>query len=340
MSKPVLEKWKSNGPLQAALYYARKNRLARIAAAENSGPTNPVTNTYSTANVGGNGYRDQIFTVTSTMGDYSGAVQDLVDSSGHWTNQPSTAVSGTAIIFEIANMSRVITGFSITKDANFGTDVYSFQGSPDGSTWTTLATGLAPTSSTTFAASFTNTTAYKYYRLLGTGGTTSSTPSQWTEIDFTISGNQFERGARESLVTVVATGFTVNGSNGIEVSMSGTEGQTGGTNAWYPSDGNVAGCTISFTFSETVILQGILPMTSGGGGNEGVWQLQAMVNGAWVDVGTAQTWNMNDNAADWMSYLSNTTLATEYQLLGVSGTLNNGPWQEQFLFDIQASNHG
>lgn len=75
-----------------------------------------------------------------------------------------------------------VTGFALISSGNYSHGTWNFDGSNDGSTWTTLSSGFTLATSTAsgtlykYQTTFSNSTGYRYYRLIKTSGTASSAP--------------------------------------------------------------------------------------------------------------------------------------------------------------------
>jgi len=129
---------------------------------------------------GGSGDRTTFMTVTSNL-SVSGALSKLVNGSlsqtAFWFN--GEAVNGTKYLKFDFGSAKVVNEMKFYQDGTASNQgVWQFQGSNDNSNWTSIGTtftlgGVATETITTMSA---NTTAYRYYQLLGVSGTTSSAP--------------------------------------------------------------------------------------------------------------------------------------------------------------------
>lgn len=84
MSKPLFQKFKSSAALQAGLYYARKNRLARIAASVNPGPPVASTTFNSADEATGIVLSNGKLTATLSSGGNAGVRGTTSHSTGKW----------------------------------------------------------------------------------------------------------------------------------------------------------------------------------------------------------------------------------------------------------------
>lgn len=138
--------------------------------------------------VGGSGVdRSSLITVTAGYSVASSGqnAQNWVDgATGNNTTDSVDFASGQTAItiafdFHGSGKKQRIVGLSISQSNGTGQGTYTFEASNDNSSWTALATGIAwltdiNANGTNFT--FSNTTAYRYYRLRQTGGSTSSSP--------------------------------------------------------------------------------------------------------------------------------------------------------------------
>lgn len=150
-------------------------------------PASPINNVKSYSSKGGKGNRSSFLTVTTTAALGGGTIQTLVEGTGFYggTDGGSFASfftagqSGKEIKFDFgASYSPVITEFTWFQDGVNSHGTWDFEGSTNGSSWTSLATGLTlgGATRTTYTGMSGNTTPYRYYRLIQTAGVTSSSP--------------------------------------------------------------------------------------------------------------------------------------------------------------------
>ena len=138
--------------------------------------------------VGGSGVdRSSLITVTAGYSVASAGqnAQNWVDGGvGNNTSDSVDFASGQTAItitfdFHASGKKHRVVGLSISQSNGTGQGTYTFEASDDNASWTPLATGIAwltdiNANGTNFT--FTNTTAYRFYRLRQTGGSTSSSP--------------------------------------------------------------------------------------------------------------------------------------------------------------------
>lgn len=154
----------------------------------NTGTVSMGTPSYS--NTGGSGNRSSVITVSTTLTMGAGVITRLVNgdytSNGTWvTNQ---AVLNKTITFDFgAGAQKYITEakwYQSTADTH-GT--WKWQGSNDNSTYTDIGSSftLGGATTQTITTLSGNTTAYRYYRLIGISGSANPAPYIY-QVDFKI----------------------------------------------------------------------------------------------------------------------------------------------------------
>jgi len=149
----------------------------------------------SYANSGGTGNRTASITVSASGFSFTGGASSIVngntsESAGAYVGA-SVALSGKYIQFDFgAGASKVIQEVKIYLSAGTYSlnGSWQWQGSLDGTNWINIGGGYADTASTpqmisTMAAC---TDGYRYFRLLGVGGTTGANTPYWSEFEFKI----------------------------------------------------------------------------------------------------------------------------------------------------------
>jgi hypothetical protein len=149
----------------------------------------PCTPDYG--NTGGTGNRTSLITVS---GDYFGSSGfKMVDGNTTSAGQgffPDAAVAGKAIVFDFgAGKAVLITEVKYYQQNTTSQGTWKWQGSNDNSTWTDIGSsfalgGVATQTITTLSG---NTSTYRYYRMLGISGNSSSNPWLY-EFEFKICG--------------------------------------------------------------------------------------------------------------------------------------------------------
>lgn len=136
-------------------------------------------------NVTGNTGNARAITVTVSSGPFAGTINNLVDGaignnstdSVEWTN----ALTNMVLKFDFVTAQRC-NEFFYVQSTSAAQGTYTMAGSNDDSSYTTLATGIdLSNSSSNHKVSFTNADAYRYYRLTQTGGTTSGGGVPWVQ---------------------------------------------------------------------------------------------------------------------------------------------------------------
>lgn len=137
-------------------------------------------------NVTGNtGSARSSITVTMSPSPFAGTVDNLVD--GNISNNSSDSIefaSGATnqeIKFDFGTSTR-INAFFYVQSTSAAQGTYTFAGSNDDSSYTSLQTGIdLSNSSSNHEVTFTNTVAYRYYKLTQTGGTTTGGGVPWVQ---------------------------------------------------------------------------------------------------------------------------------------------------------------
>lgn len=280
---------------------------------------------------------ESITTSLTHSGDPMQMVNGDTSSGSQFQINASQTVAGSTVLFKFFK-ARLITEFTLTKDATGGGEVYKLQGSNDsGGTWDDLQT-FTVTGSGSQAVSVSTTIPYKWLRFLGVSGTTTN--PLWYECDFKMSYNNYEAGGRNSIITCTTSLTLGSGSGGIGTFINGNFG-TSSVNSWWPNSGQtVSGQTITFQFSDPVIIVAAGPYTDPNGATtEGTWKWQGSNNNStWTDLSTAQTFDAPGYATGPGNSRFVMDVATGsylyYRMLGVSGTSSNAPFIEEINFTI------
>jgi hypothetical protein len=213
---------------------------------------------------------------------------------------------------------------------------WKWQGGNDGSNWTDIGSpftlGGAATQTQTQLNG--NTTAYRYYRLLGISGNASWNPWLY-EIQFKIDYNTTSVpynyantggvGDRNSIITITET-LGVGGS--ITNFINGSY-----DSAWW-SGQPVTGTEIKFDFgvgASKVINDAIWYQQYDA--THGTWQWQGSSNNSnWTNIGNQFTLGAQYQSQTELN--GNTTAYRYYRLYGISGTFNSGPYIDEIDFSI------
>lgn len=287
--------------------------------------------------LGGTGARSGVFHVTSSLSFATGSAPFFTASNGSesFSFTSAQAVSGAEIKFQLRGRPRIIDGFKWYFNGGTATTgaTWVLEGSNDDSTWDTLhtfafdptLTGVTKTGlgggDYYIEASFSNSTEYAYYRILGTGGG-NTTNTTMRRIEFSIQGNEYESGDRitGSLVTVT-TNMTLTDSADFFF-----DGATDTTAPRYPFEGTGTGKYLKMAFPEAICIDRVYMQ----------WQdvtSQAMGTWQWQGSNDDSTWDVlkadfsmlsiRGDDTDGGSYhaLTNTTDYFYYQLICTSGTI-------------------
>lgn len=218
-------------------------------------------------NIGGSGDRTSMITATYSPGLAARAASLMVDGattalSGIQVPNGITDVTGAYIQFDFGvGVSKVISEVKWYLSNNGAQGTWKYQGSNDASAWTDIVSnGVFG-----FPDTLTNSTGYRYYRVLGVSGAIIGGGSGYyiDEVEFKIgdaTGNQFvgihnatptaalsikawgssTATAFEVLQTTGATSFTAldNGNIGIGTPMPNTKFQITGGDAAVTTQGN------------------------------------------------------------------------------------------------------
>lgn len=225
---------------------------------------------------------------------------------------------------------RIMDAFTIYCDGGgkggWSADV---QGSNDNSAWTTLTSFTMDTNATQ-EVTWANTTAYQWYRIIGTAGNMSWDP-YWREIEFRLDDmDPVSRGNRAAIITVTTNmttwsgtvGALIDGNEAVQMQFDG--GQSGGK-------------YLQFDFDHEVLLKAAYTVPDGNGGSMGQWKWQRYDFGAaaWVDISDTVTWwsiqlgNMTyADGENWFNLKYNDAASTRYRMLQTGGSTQSLVWRE------------
>lgn len=294
----------------------------------------------SYTNKGAINNRTGLITITGDVGWGWGSIYELINGTeGNSAWFSGGAASGKYFKFDFGSGNApVIDGFKWLQDSSSGHGNWKFEGSNNDTDWTTLESATALATAATTEHSFSNSTGYRYYRLLGDSGNISGGP-YIREIKFKIDNslaadtsyaNEGGTGNRTSIITVTASsGVFWTGS--VSTLVDGANAQT------LLSAGNdITGKYIQFDF--------------GSGNSKIIDELY------WNDSGWSHTavfsWQGSDNGSDWTTLGSgyrltytgiailpqNGTGYRYYRLYGESGIIHGNPYIYEVEFKIVNSN--
>ena len=286
------------------------------------------------------GSRTSSITVTTTASLGGGVIANLVNggfgndgTNGLWF---SGGQSGKEIKFDFGvGAQKILDGFRwIQSGGGSGHGTWQAEGSNDGSSWTTLSSGftLAGTQNNQ-QYTLTNTTAYRYYRLLQTSGTTDSGP--WVhEIELRIADitdvgrDAAEAGDRTSTITTTTTATAGVGSSITNLVDGGIT--DGATDSFSFTNGE-SSKEIKFDFGSSKIITGLRWLQSLAA-THGSWVVEGSPdNSSWTGLASAFTLGSpGPQVVTW----TNTTPYRYYRLRQTSGTTSSTPWVQEAEFRI------
>lgn len=295
----------------------------------------------SYANTGGTGARTPYVYVSYNASNTFVSANDgsfLVDGSFADVHSFTGSQTAAWLKFQFAQ-AKVVNGIKWYQSASGAQGTWKMQGSNDDSTYTDLGSSFTLNGTTTGTEFlFTNNTAYKFYKLAQTGGTTTSSPSL-REIEFKIEsglashaslvstsyGNTGGTGARSGVITATnsaslfASGSMANLIDGSQANVAFFNGAR--------TDGVM---TFDFATAKTIdAFKWYHDSTS----HQGYWKLQGSSNGSsWTDV--SGMFQLTGTAAGTEYTNFNTTAYRYYRLLQVAGTTNAGPYTREIEFKI------
>lgn len=295
----------------------------------------------SYSNPGGMGDRQGSIYLSSSPSP-SATLENLIDglfgaNSSDATWWTTGAASGRYIRFDFG-APRVIDEAKWYQSSATAVGTWKWQGSNDGSTWTDIGASFTLGGATTQTQTELNgnSTAYRYYQLLGVSGTYSDTP-YILEIEFKIDeapatsyNNPQGRGNRTANIFVSSSETPSGGSNANLV--NGNFNANSGGAVWY-STGSASGRWIKFNFSTPRLITEATWYQSDATAH-GTWKWQGSNDdSSWTDIGSSFT--LGGATTNVFTQLNgNVTKYKIYRLLGVSGTYSNSPFITEIEFAI------
>lgn len=269
-------------------------------------------------------------------------------ASSRWSPNSSFNWSGNWIQFDFG-MPVVIDEAILYHNGNAQpTGRAKWQGSNDGSTWTDIGTDFVVRANTAAPTTMTelngNTTAYRYYRLLGVSGSDSAN-GYWQEITFKIDGfeprsphlpSYLNRGGWGDRAGVVsASSNFLNYMTSTPANLVNGSFADSVTGSWANSiNANWAGNWIQFDFLTPIVVTEAQLFMNTGAAESGTVKWQGSNDASsWVDVSSNFTFSVAEPARRILGDMSgNTTAYRYYRLLGVSGTKSATPWWREIWF--------
>lgn len=286
----------------------------------------------------GQGDRTSFITVTTTATLGAGSASQMVNgttSNQWWWNNGQ---SSRELKFDFG-YARVIDEAVWTQSTSASHGTWKWQGSNDNSSWTDIGSTftLGGALSQTHTQLNGNTTAYRYYRLTQTAGTTNSGPFL-QELTFKIDtgavagsqsyGNPGGYGKRCAQVALTTTASTGSGTNNFpEALLDGTHGDT------YFVASSQSGKEYKFDFrNQRLVTEAVWEQSTSD--THGTWKWQGSNdNSNWTDIGSSFT--LGGALTQVFTQLNgNSTPYQYYKLLSTSGTMSTTPWLREVGFKI------
>lgn len=308
--------------------------LSVLASGGGGPPPPPPGQSYS--NYEGSGSRRAPVLATTTATSAAGDVTYLLDGTGGNTWQWNNGQSGLTVTFDL-EASTEDTTHRVIDEATWlqsTTDVHGtwqWAGSNDNVTYTNIGSTftLGGSTSQVLTTLHGNATAYRYYQLQQTGGTTSGTPflqSLTFRIDAALTLGYFGTygvGNRTSAITVTSTAVASGSPSQL---LDGSFGQS------YYWVGGQTGLVVHFDFGTGVIVNEAFWYQSAAIA-EGTWQWQGSNDDStWTNIGS--TFTLGGAVMQRHTQLNgNTTSYRYYRMEQTGGTTSNA----SFLLEIEFS---
>jgi hypothetical protein len=140
--------------------------------------------TPSYSNPGGIGNRTSLITISTTLSVSAGTINDLIDGTFTDVMWLAGTQSAKTLTFDFGT-AKIINEFKWYQSSGVSQGTWVLGGSNDNSSFTEFPESFSLGATTPQTNAVTNTTAYRYYRLRSTAGTTSAAPYV-EEIEFKI----------------------------------------------------------------------------------------------------------------------------------------------------------
>lgn len=228
---------------------------------------------------------------------------------------------------------------------------WHMQGSQDASSWTDLATNFVLGAATTTTVTLSNTTRWRYLRLIGdaTSSGTLNGGVWFQECEWQEEVDDYEGGDRTSIITVSTTltktaTFISNGGDLQKLVDGTTRNSTAGATAVF-TDQTVSGKYMQFDFAATRSLLGFVIVYTGANSDlTGTWKFQYFDGSSWVDHETGlSAFNAGNHAlggagsqerGDFFQFSSSTPFASSFRITGTAGSISDNPWWNQIFFFV------
>jgi hypothetical protein len=295
------------------------------------------------ANAGGTGDRTGSIWITADRGflnqdAVSGWVDNVFTNAANNFPLTGTTFQGKSITFDFRTGKIVDEIRLYVETGGNSQGTWDVSGSNDGENFTSIATAVAWTGTTTKLLTFTNSTSYRYYRITGATGTITQT--HWRELEFKI-----EQGATDVASSTSYSNTGGTGDRTASITLSQTSGLfnsatlsvfvdgLSANNNYVPNGTGFQGKSVTFDFgvgASKVIDE--IRLVMAGAEEQGTWQVSASNNGTdFTNLGSAKTW---PRIATRVISFFNLTGYRYYRMTGVSGTIvQNFMYEYQFRID-------
>lgn len=296
-----------------------------------------VTTDY--ANPGGTGERNSLILASSSSGVLAGdevmALLNGANGSNTWFT--AGALSGSVYLRWDFGSERVVNEAKLYQSSATAQGTWKWQGSDNASSWTDIGSSFAIAASATQALTELNgnTTAWRYYQMVGVSGSTNGGPYVYEmefKIDLPASSTSYANtggsGDRQATITETTT-VTWNGTFANIIN-----GDTSENNNWM-SSGASSGLYIRFDFGSGKFIDQVKWYQSSAT-TQGVWKWQGSDDASsWTDV--SNPFYLGAVAATQTIYLSpaNATSYRYWQIIGVSGNASSASYQREVEFKIE-----
>lgn len=295
-----------------------------------------VTTDY--ANPGGTGERNSLVLISSSAGfAASDNIQSLINGlQGNDTYLTAGSLSGSVYLRFDFGVSRVVDEAIFYQSSATAQGTWKWQGSADASSWTDIGSSFSISAATdTLTQLNGNTTAYRYYQMVGVSGSTNGGPYA-REMEFKIGpltsstsyANAGGTGDRTATITATTT-VTWNGTFTNIINGNTTE-----SNNWM-SGGSNSGLYIRFDFGSAKLVDQV-KWYQDSATSQGYWKWQGSNDAsAWTDV--SNSFPLGPVGATQVIYLypSNATSYRYWQVIGTSGSTSPGSYQREVEFKLQ-----
>lgn len=265
-----------------------------------------------------------------------GNMGQIVDGSttddSYWVSGSDANASGWLITFN--GPARIMDGFKyyLSSATAFFHGTWAIE-AYNGSSWVELTT-FTSAATATQEHTWTNTTAYNEYRIIGRSGSSPDAGPYIREWEFRLDdiSSRVITGDKTSIITMTSD-LTIGGNPPLSTWINGNYTTVG----FYPSNGQ-SGKYLQFEFSAAVELEyAMLTHHAGSLTSQGTWKWQRWDGSAWQDLTTAAVWYMYSETEarpegySWWHF-TNRASCTRYRMLQTAGTTSSAPDEYEFDF--------